>query len=221
MPIPPPAPTREICWRCHRARRACFCERIRSFECGPRFAVLIHPKEHKHRVGTARIVELAIQGTALIRGSGPELDRNPQLQALLKDPTLQPMVLYPGPQSIDLSQAGRSLVAQGKRLLIIAIDGTWAQAQQMVRDSRLLSCLPRIGFRPRSHSRYQFRRQPREHCLSTVEAVHEVIEILEERGIYPAPPARGQDNLIEVFEWMVQFQLSSASAGLLRSIKKT
>jgi len=204
---------RSLCWRCHRARSACFCPQVRPFASGPKVVVLLHPKEHKHRVGTARIVELGIQDAQVLRGHGRDFDQDPRLLSLLEDPTLHAMILYPGPRATALESASPELVPEGRRLLVIAIDGTWAHAKKMIRESRVLSSLPQLAFTPTQRSRYRFREQPADLCVSTVEAVHSVIELLHRQSIYPLPEGRAHDNLLHVFDWLVEFQLRAQSLG--------
>lgn len=187
---------REICYRCDRSKKTCICERVRPFETGPIFAVLAHPKEARNRIGTARVVRLCVSNSLVIRGIGEDFDTNPVLHKLLGSPELDPFVLFPGAGSREVS----SLKTEpGKRLLIFVVDGTWDHAKNMVLRSSTLRALPRIAFVPKTPSNYRIRKQPNEICLSTVEAVHRVLSILE--------PSTTHDNLIEVFDWMVETQI--------------
>jgi DTW domain-containing protein YfiP len=66
--------------------------------------------------------------------------------------------------------------------------------------------IPRVSFAPGRPSRYLFRRQPRAECLSTIEAVHRVIDLLDRPGGYPVRPTGAHENLLEVFDWMAERQ---------------
>ena len=92
--------------------------------------------------------------------------------------------------------------ARSVQRLIFVIDATWGMAKKMVRVSPLLSSLPRIAFEPQKPSNYRFRRQPRPECVSTIEAIHEVIDELDREGAVPVVPSGAHSNLLEVFEWM-------------------
>lgn len=84
--------------------------------------------------------------------------------------------------------------------MIIAIDGTWPQAKKLLRECTPLHRLPQVAFTPSDPSRYRIREQPKDFCLSTVEAVHTVLGTLG----YP------NDQMLEVFDWMVEYQLEAA-----------
>lgn len=65
-----------------------------------------------------------------------------------------------------------------------------------------------MAFDPERESAYGFRKQPARNCLSTVEAVHEVIRRLEESRA----PASSGDVLLQVFAQLVRTQLDFAAA---------
>jgi len=65
---------------------------------------------------------------------------------------------------------------------LLVLDGTWPQARKLLRLNPALGQLPRIGLRPRRPGNYRIRREPAAHCLSTVEAVAEVLSHLEGDG---------------------------------------
>jgi DTW domain-containing protein YfiP len=94
--------------------------------------------------------------------------------------------------------------------VVFVIDGTWACAKTMVSRSRNLMSLPQICFTPARTSEYQFRRQPHALCLSTIEAVHQILEILEPE-VDPSP-------LIELFRNMVKKQVTYTKLGVFRRV---
>jgi DTW domain-containing protein YfiP len=121
--------------------------------------------------------------------------------------------------SQDSSEAWGNLVSNSQRPLFIVIDGTWTQAQAMLRKSSLLRSLPRVSFETKQVSEYGFKKQPHPACLSSVEGVHQVIEILSSRGWGQLPAFREHDQMIEIFRNMVKFQLNQVSQlGALREI---
>jgi DTW domain-containing protein YfiP len=63
--------------------------------------------------------------------------------------------------------------------VVFVLDGTWRITQQMLRRSPCLQGLPQIRFSPQHPSQYRIRKQPEPHCLSTVEAVSELLFQLE------------------------------------------
>ena len=192
----------KFCVRCRMAVKACYCASIRPFRSGPMIAVLVHPKENRKRIGTNRIVQLGIENSLRFQGTGEELDADPGIESLFNNPALFPTVLFPGPKSIDLDRLERKsletaslLAPEGKRLLVFVIDGTWDQAKQMLYRSPKLRALPQIMFQPEKPSTYRIRKQPGAVCLSTVEAVHTLLEKLDRLGLYSlpsTPPSLGE-----------------------------
>jgi len=85
---------------------------------------------------------------------------------------------------------------------LVVIDGTWSQARKMIALNPALRALPRIGFMPRRPGNYRIRREPARHCVATVEAVVEVLALLERDEARFAP-------LLRAFEWMVDRQIAA------------
>lgn len=204
---------RAVCRKCRKAESTCYCSRLRPFAAGPRFVVLIHPKEHRKRVGTGRLTHLAISNSELIEGV--DFTQNERVNRILADPENWPLVLYPGQGALDITEGAaaklEAAVPHGRKLVVFVIDGTWFCAKKMLRVSANLKKLPQLCFLPPHESRYQIRRQPGEICFSTVEAVHFVIDQLAQSRRWQSEP--GYDNLLEVFQYMVGQQISHAAAS--------
>lgn len=206
---PPGIPRqRPVCPVCHKASKTCYCARIKPFVAGPRFVILIHPKEFKKSIGTGRLSHLCIRNSDLIEGI--DFTNHARVNKILDDPSNWPVVLYPGPDAVDISGDGGtkldSQVPVGRTLVIFVIDGSWSCAQKMLRVSANLRRLPQIRFTPTSRSIYKIRRQPRAACFSSLEAVHFVIEQFNGSSRWRSDP--GHDNLLEVFSFMIEQQLS-------------
>ncbi len=204
----------KFCLRCRMSLPVCYCEHVRPFAAGPLIVTLVHPKENRKKIGTNRIVQLGISNSLRVQGTGESLDQNPEIERLITDPNLDPTVLYPGKNALNLDtpQADQLLErVQHRRLLVFVIDGTWALAQQMLHRSHKLGALPQLMFNPDQPSTYRIRRQPHSICLSTVEAVHALLERLDQKGIYALPPdiagQRAHTHLLRVFDKMVDRQL--------------
>lgn len=202
---------RDFCWACHRPRSACFCAHALPFTSDVDFALIVHPYEVRSTVGTAWIMRRSMLNLGWFRSKGSELDLDPLFLKLISDPGIVPLLLFPGPLAFNLSRAPtedwQELVPETKRPLFIVIDGTWTQARAMLRRSKVLSALPRVSFDSTQRSEYGFKIQPHPACLSSVEGVHRVIEILASRGWSKLPPERAHDRMIEIFRAMVRFQL--------------
>jgi DTW domain-containing protein YfiP len=200
-----------------------------------RFVFLMHPKEYKEeKAGTGRLTHLCLPNSELHMGKG--FDDHEPVQAVLSDPSNFCVLLYPGVAAVNLSEAGsmepgvwsqateaggdlsetsagsrllalRSAL-QSRQLVVFLLDATWSGARKMLRLSPSLQRLPRIMFTPSVPSRYIIKQQPQEGCLSTLEAVHELLTVLERTGLdrYPEP-----EQLLGIFHRMQDFQIKCAA----------
>ena len=202
---------REMCYRCFWPKPLCWCPSLLPMPTQTRFIFLLHPKEFKEeKAGTGRLTQLCLPNSELHMGTA--FDEHAPVQALLKDPQNFCVLVYPGEQALNLSEDGRAASLQTqlqqKRLVVILLDATWSGARKMLRLSPSLQRLPRIMFTPSAPSRYVIKQQPQEGCLSTLEAVHELLLVLERTGLdhYPRP-----ELLLEIFQRMQDFQLKCAA----------
>lgn len=181
----------------------CYCGKIRAFDPGLRFVILIQYREARRHVATGRLSHLCLESSELIEGY--DYTHDTRVNEILADPRLAPVVLYPGEGSVNLSRmapAGRkALFPEGREPVVFVIDGTWTSARKTMQRSANLARLPRISFDPGAPSRIRLRQQPAAYCLSTVEAIHRTIQLLG-----TAPPARA-NHLLEVFDYMVDQQV--------------
>ena len=146
-------------------------------------------------IGTARMAHLSLPNSEL--HLGVDFTGHSRLEALAAHPG-RVAVLFPGQGAITLEEAA----AHPPESLIV-VDGTWPLAKKVVKSNPLLASLPRIGFTPRRPSNYRIRSEPAEHCVSTIEAVVEVLGALE-----GGDPARF-DAMLRPFEFMVDTQIDS------------
>ncbi len=137
-------------------------------------------------IGTARMAHLALPNSELHEGFSFA-----GLEALVRDPTAA--VLFPGPDSPPTPPT---------RTLIV-VDGTWPQARKIIRRNPLLARLRRFTLTPARPGAYRIRREPTPDCLATIEAVVEVLAILEGDRERCA-------GLLEAFTFMVERQLDYA-----------
>lgn len=73
----------------------------------------------------------------------------------------------------------------------------------MMKLSQNLQSLPRISFTPPFTSGYQFKRQPKETCLSTIEATYWFTHEWRRINGYPSSD---HQILLDVFRKLVDFQ---------------
>ena len=206
---------RPRCARCRRPPASCYCPHIRSFASSPEFVILIHKEEAKRGVATGRMSHLCLRNSRLIEGR--TFGENAQVNAILRDPDIFPVLLYPAHGAINLSEfpqpERRKLFPENKRLVVFVIDATWGHARRMKRLSPNICGLPTICFTPPSESGFLVRKQPDPFFYSTIEAIHQIIDLFS-----PQTETRHQ-NLLEVFAAMVETQLSFGHRNLIRQNK--
>lgn len=161
---------RPTCLRCRRPETVCVCAAVRREDSRTRVVFLQHPREARMPVSTCRLAHLSLPNSEMHVAMRPEA--LPALAARLGAPGT--MVLFPGLGAVDV----RDLATPPRALVVV--DGTWINARKLLERSPLLAALPRLGFTPPAPSNYRIRREPAPHCLSTIEAVAHVLEVLED-----------------------------------------
>ena len=211
------AANREICLACRRPRDACLCPDEVPMQTRTRIVLLMHPKEYRRqKTGTGRLACLNLENSELLPGIA--FDRHPRVRQLLDDPASRAFLLYPSPGATNLSACGGQAAARlteyvgDRRVVVFLVDSTWACANSVLRSSPELAALPRLRFEPRERSRWLIKRQPRDYCLSTIEAIHELLCALEGAGLKSYPDKR---RLLAAFAAMQAYQIRRAQAAQL------
>lgn len=199
---------RNLCTTCIQPEFSCYCRHVQKFDPQINFVVLIHPIEVRRRIATGRMSHLCLKGSHLIMGQ--DYSNSEVVNQLIADPEYYSVILYPGKGSENLTpmsqQQRADIFPKNKKLRIFVIDGTWATAKKMTRQSHNLLALPRICFSPDKPSTFRVRKQPNENCYSTIEAIHQTIELVGDSQGF-ATSTRVHDQLLHVFDAMVERQL--------------
>ena len=207
---------RNMCGVCAQPDFGCYCSQIQTFDPNINFVILIHPIEVKRRIATGRMSHLILKNSYLIKGQ--DYTEDAQVNKLINDPEYHSVILYPGQSSKNLSlmfnHEKENLFPKNKKLRIFLIDGTWATAKKMIRQSKNLNTLPRICFSPTKASNFRVRKQPNANCYSTIEAIHHTVELIGETCNFDVKN-RGHDILLKVFDYMVEKQLGFVKEAAL------
>ncbi len=190
-----PHQDRRVCRRCHRPEMVCLCrhlEGIPPLDNRTGIIILQHPRERFHPLGTAR---LALQGLGNARLEQASVDASRSLRRELSLPPGTGL-LYPHPDSTTLIEGGVSEPPQN----LLLLDGTWHNARKLYQANPWLQELPHYQLQPDAPGRYRIRREPDERYLSTIEAVVQVLKILE-------PETAGLDRLLQAFDEMIDAQV--------------
>jgi hypothetical protein len=182
---------RETCYRCLRPATFCVCADLRPVSSATRVVLLQHPREARLAICSAWLTRLALENAELIRGV--RFEDHPRVREVVAAPGTA--LLFPGPGAVPADQ----VVPAPAHLVVI--DGTWLQADRMLRDNPSLAALPRIGLVHDRESGYAgLRREPAPGHLSTIEAVALALGALERDPARFAPMG-------EAFRRAVRLQL--------------
>ena len=187
---------RTICAHCRRPSVTCWCDRLTPLQSRTRTCFLQHPRESRVAIGTARMAHLSLPNSELHRGV--EFGSHARVRELAAAEGTA--LLFPGEGAIEPS----ALRGSPPRTLIV-VDGTWSQARKVVDRNPFLKLLPRIGLQPPRPSNYRIRKEPAEHCVSTIEAVVHVLGELEGEPERFTPLLRAFDRMVDLqLEWMAR-----------------
>lgn len=182
---------RPSCYRCFKPRVACICASIEPVANETEIIIVQHPRERFHPIGTTRIARL---GLAKVRVES--LAQWSTAAPPLAVPSPRTALLYPSADAVDLTQ----VPTHERPSHLVVIDGTWFHAKKVYDAHEWLRALPSLRLTPSAPSRYTgVRREPRAHCIATVEAIVDALRILE-------PQTRGLDGLLRTFAAMVERQ---------------
>ena len=215
--------SRETCYRCFWPKTLCWCGSIEPMPTRTRFVFLMHPKEFKReKAATGRLTHLCLSESEIHMGIG--FDEHEAVQALIRDPQFYPVLVYPGNDAVNLSQTAidPTALGGGRRLLVFLLDSTWSGSKKMLRLSPSLQRLPRVMFTPTSLSRFVIKQQPYDWCLSTLEATHELLLVLERAGLDTyTRPAQLLDLFARMQEVQIRFAADPSKPGYRRRAYRT
>jgi DTW domain-containing protein YfiP len=195
---------RVLCERCLRPDTVCLCEGLPSQRIATNTHILVlqHPNEFKKKtISTVPLMPLVLEDITVRVGYRFE----PNDLALVREALAHgqvPLLLFPGPDALSLdtvnneesfvgtirtpaveqlSHLNDSDMNHNNKRLLILIDGTWSQASRMARESpSLVECCQAVQFTAPGNSIYDaIRKEPEQHCLSTLECCARALVHLE------------------------------------------
>jgi len=185
---------RATCSRCLRPQPFCVCSSLHPAASRTRVVLLQHPREARLAICSAWLTRISLANAEIHRGVA--FDFAGPLAAHLEGPAA---VLFPGESSAPVA----SRAADPPRVLFV-IDGTWGQAEKLLRRNPALAALPRLSVDAGRPSGYgDLRREPGPVHLSTLEAVALALGALEGDPERFAP-------MVEAFRRSVALQLACA-----------
>lgn len=203
---------RDLCSKCFRPTKACFCQYLSPFETKNYYCFLMHPMEAKRsQIGTGRLTHLALTNSEIIVDTS--FDNNERFNRLLSDHGLTPLLLYPGKDAINLDsvESKKSDVFNpNNRYLIFIIDGTWPCAKSMARDTKKLHSIQKICFKNEFTSQFDIKHQPAKYCLSTIESTYHLLDKLKKIHLENFEETK-KENMLQSFFKMVEFHKKLAN----------
>ena len=196
--------TRIKCYKCMRPSNSCICKHISPFHTKTRFIILMHPKEFKkEKNGTGRMTKLQLENSEIIVGI--DFTKNKRVNEILTKETSFSFLLYPGEDNFNLSLRKSSEITlfMGNNPHIFILDGTWPCARKMLKLSKNLQKLKRVSFDNKIKSKFIIKQQPAPLCLSTIESVFTVLNLLN-KGDLEQCETKG---FLLPFEKMIEYQV--------------
>ncbi|MEP0214457.1 MAG: tRNA-uridine aminocarboxypropyltransferase [Cellulophaga sp.] len=196
--------TRVQCYKCMNPKSTCICTHISQLQTNTRFVILMHPKEYKkEKNGTGLMTSLQLKNSEII--VGVDFTTNARVNEILNIENSASYLLYPGKDSFNLSTRKSAEVStfMGNTPYIFILDGTWPCARKMLKLSKNLQELKRVSFDNKIKSKFIIKQQPESLCLSTIESVYTVLNLLKQGGLEEC----NTDGFLIPFEKMIAHQL--------------
>lgn len=195
---------REVCYACYRPESSCMCKYIEPLKTKTRFVILMHPKEfRKTKNGTGHFTNLSLINCEI--HVGVDFSDNEKINAIINDPSNACYVVYPSTASLNLNTSGIS--KERKNTVLFLIDATWPCSKSMLVHSTNLDALEKVSFTHTKVSAFNFKKQPKDYCLSTMESTLCVLELLNEHQDETLDQL-SLENFLQPFKKMVEYQLS-------------
>lgn len=157
------------CDECRLPVASCICSYRKTLVADVEFVILMHRNETYKPTNTGRLISATIANTKTIQWQS-RLEAGAELDALLADPSYQPIVVFPPADDYIQRMVTRVQPVEiaGKPLFIL-LDATWRQARRMFRHSVYLQNLPVISLDETKTSTYSLRKAIHEGQLCTAE----------------------------------------------------
>ena len=176
------------CELCRLAKPFCICSLAPDVKSNAGFLLLMYDTEVLKPSNTGKLIADLIPDTFAFLWSRTE--ENPEVIALLADPSWQPMIVFPKAYAGENRQVfdNEVTLAPGKRPLFIMLDGSWREAKKIFRRSPYLQNLPVVSFTPKTpesdselSSRYQIRLAANNTELATAEVAAQILALAGEQ----------------------------------------
>ncbi|MGL4206199.1 MAG: tRNA-uridine aminocarboxypropyltransferase [Aeromonadaceae bacterium] len=162
---------RAYCPHCQRPLTTCLCSLARSVASPWPVVILQDPSEVHQAKGSVPLLQACLHPLTVWVSN--DFSHHEGLNALLQDPGLAPLLLYPGNGARPASELKAELA--GRTPCFVLLDGTWRKSLKLLHSHPALAQLPRLTLTTEPESGYHIRKSPRADGLSTFEAVTAIL----------------------------------------------
>ncbi|MEL4296448.1 tRNA-uridine aminocarboxypropyltransferase [Shewanella xiamenensis] len=159
------------CPLCLLGAQFCTCSLRRQLTTQASFLLIMYNDEVIKPTNSGRLIADLIPDTYAFLWSRTEPAA--EMLALLSNEHYQPFLVFPAqyanPDQTVLSQVPMATLGNGKRPLLIMLDGSWREAIKMFRKSAYLQDLPILSFDPNTLATYALRKGSHDFQLGTAE----------------------------------------------------
>lgn len=159
-------------------RFQCLCEVIPQLNSNISLALLMHPNELDRDTNTGKLLTQTLVNCHSYVWSRKQPDK--KFLKLINDPDTTPLILFPGKESIEISEHLHKRSSNNK-LLFILLDSTWQEATKMMNKSSWLKDIPKVHLNVKQTSKYLLRKNQQAGHLCTCEVGIELLTILNEQ----------------------------------------
>ena len=184
-------PKRATCPACERPQATCLCAYLTSVIAPLDVLILQDPKEAKHALSSAPIIEKSLINCQRAIG-----ERFVPEQLLGPDWQHNSLLLFPSEQASDIKA---NMDISNKTLIVL--DGTWKKVARLIHLNPWLSEITHIRIPAQNESQYRIRKSPRADGLSSIEATVAVLNSLSQSQDY--------DVILPAFEKMIDYQIQA------------
>ncbi|WP_405368590.1 tRNA-uridine aminocarboxypropyltransferase [Nonlabens sp. Asnod2-A12] len=212
---------RNQCYTCMRPVSTCICDFIKPLTTNTRFVILMHPKEYKkQKNGTGHMTHLQLENAEII--VGVDFNKHQRVNEILSDQNNASFLLYPGKQSFNLSTSNSTEMNDfmGQHPYLFILDGTWPCARKMLKLSKNLQQLKRVSFDNTIKSKFIIKQQPEPLCLSTIESVYTVINLLKTNNLENCDTSKFLVPFEKMIEYQMEYFLNPNSKNYSRTASK-
>jgi hypothetical protein len=156
----------------------CICDGIQEAQCGLVVCMLMYHNESFKPSNTGRLIADVIPENFAFRWDRTDPDK--EFLALISDEQYQPLIIFPS-EGIEPQRVVETVErTEGKKPLLIFLDGTWREAKKMIRKSPYLDQFPVLSITPDKLSEYKLRVAVHDNHLGTAEVAIMVLELANE-----------------------------------------